>query len=288
MQGNAEKTLWGHMKQLFEDQAWKKTLQLIEEKYGKSLQFRSLKLMNDQKKSAYQQGDDFIIPLSLREFDLGNVIVSRGSFLDEQQKSEIVDLIKFLLEPQVYNLHLKNTEEIILNQKNNRTKKASEVIDLYASKENEATRRPLSQIIHLKSLVPQIRLKVALKIHDMSRRNLFVRLNDVIHAESTVEDLLSLNDTTVFIEDVKTVGPAQLKIIEEFLSQTTVLGHDSGLLVLVGSSLTLEAIETESWNLRLKNDLMGFYFDIDRVPMNQQTSEEILDLLFFELNQPMA
>lgn len=276
------------MKQIFEDQAWKKTLQLIEEKYGKSLQFRSLKLLNDQKKSAYQQGDDFIIPLSLKNFDLGNVIVTRGSFLDEQQKTEIVDLIKFLLEPQVYNLHLKNTEENILNQKNTQLKKSSEVIDLYTANEDVDSRRPLSQIIHLKSLVPQIRLKVALKIHDMSQRNLFVRLNDVIHAESTVEDLLSLSDTTVFIEDVKMVQPEQLKILEEFLSQTTELGLDSGPLVLVGSALTLESIETEAWNPRLKNDLMGFYFDIDRVPLNQQTSEEILDLLFFELNQPMA
>ena len=122
----------------------------------------------------------------------------------------------------------------------------------------------------------------------MSHRNLFVRLNDDIHSESTVEDLLSLSDTTVFIEDVKMLELAQLKILEEFLSQTTQLGLDSGPLVLVGSALTLENIEAESWNLRLKNDLMGFYFDIDRVPLNQQTSEEILDLLFFELNQPMA
>lgn len=274
------------MKQIFEDSAWKRTLQLIEEKYGKTLQFRSLKLLDDEKKSAYQQGDDFIIPLALKNFDLGNVIISRGSFLDEQQKSEIVDLVKFLLEPQIYNLHLKNAEQNILNQKNNLNRKPAEVINLHTG--YQPTKKPLSQIIHLKAHTPQARLKVALKIHEMTERNLFVRLSDIIHDGSTVDDLISLSDTTVLIEDIDLVSEPILKIAEQFLSLTSRDHLIAGPLILVGSSLSLEAIEKKNWNAQLKNDLMGFYFDIDRVPLNQQTSEEILDLLFFELTDPMS
>ena len=50
----------------------------------------------------------------------------------------------------------------------------------------------------------------------------------------------------------------------------------------------MASLESKNWSVRLKNDLMGFYFDIDRVPLAQQTSHEILDLLFFEMNEPMA
>ena len=277
------------MKEIFEDSAWKKTLQLIQEKYGKTLQFRSLKLLNDNKRSAYQQGDDFIIPLSLKNFDLGNVIITRGSFLDEQQKSEIVDLVKFLLEPQIYNLHLKNTEQNVLSQKNLDKAPTAQVINLYdRSNDDPVAKKTLSQIIHLKSHKAQTRLKVALKIHEMSQRNLFVRLNDVLQSNSTIDDLMTLNDTTVFIEDIEQISPDLLKIVEKFLNQPNLLSKGSGPLILVGSGLTLETIETQNWDPQLKNDLMGFYFDIDRVPLAQQTSTEILDLLFFELNEPMS
>ena len=277
------------MKEIFEDSAWKKTLQLIQEKYGKTLQFRSLKLLNDNKRSAYQQGDDFIIPLSLKNFDLGNVIITRGSFLDEQQKSEIVDLVKFLLEPQIYNLHLKNTEQNVLSQKNLDKAPTAQVINLYdRSNDDPIAKKTLSQIIHLKSHRAQTRLKVSLKIHEMSQRNLFVRLNDVLQSNSTIDDLMTLNDTTVFIEDIEQISPDLLKIVEKFLNQPNLLSKGSGPLILVGSGLTLETIETQNWDPQLKNDLMGFYFDIDRVPLAQQTSTEILDLLFFELNEPMS
>ncbi len=278
------------MKEILDDSAWKKTLQLVEEKYGKTLQFRALTLLND-KKSAYLNGDDFIIPLSLKNHDLGNVIVNRGSFLSEQQKTEIVDLIKFLVEPQVYNLLLKTTEENILNQKNDALKEKNKVVQLFDNaKVYEAadTKKLLSQIIHLKAHTAQNRHKVALKIHEMSERNLFVRFHDIINSTATVEDLLTLSDTTVFIEDIDQLTSTELQLLESFLTRINENYLDTTPIILVGSSLSMAALESKSWSTRLKNDLLGFYFDIDRVPIAQQTSNEILDLLFFEMNEPMA
>ncbi len=283
------------MKEILDDSAWKKTLQLIEEKYGKTLQFRALTLLShqtyEQKKSAYLNGDDFVIPLFLKNHDLGNVIVNRGSFLSEDQKTEIVDLIKFLVEPQVYNLLLKTTEENILNQKNNAITEKNKVVNLFNdfdTIEASNTKKLLSQIIHLKAHTAQNRHKVALKIHEMSERNLFVRFHDIINKTATVEDLLSLSDTTVFIEDIDQLNEHELRLLESFLANTNQNQLDSTPIILVGSSLSMTALESKIWSDRLKNDLMGFYFDIDRVPIAQQTSHEILDLLFFEMNEPMA
>ncbi len=280
------------MKEILDNSAWKKTFKLIEEKYGKTLQFRALKLLSDQKKSAYLQGDDFVIPLSLKDQDLGNVIVTRGSFLSDDQKNEIVDLIRFLVEPQVYTLHLKTTEQNILSQKKNDAREKSKVVQLFENYnvyQPPAIKKLLSQVIHLKSHTVQSRNKVAFKIHEMSQRNLFVRFHDIINSSATVEDLLTLSDTTVFIEDIEALTNSELQLLESFLGLITKDNLDSTPIILVGSSLPLATLESKNWNMRLKNDLMGFYFDIDRVPLAQQTSHEILDLLFFEINnEPMA
>ncbi|MFZ3231807.1 MAG: hypothetical protein WA160_16495 [Pseudobdellovibrio sp.] len=274
------------MKDIFNDAAWKKTFQLIEEKYGKTLQFRSLKLMNNQSKSAYQHGDDYIIPMSLKNFDLGDIVVSRGSFLDEQQKTEVVDLIKFLVEPQIYNHHLKTSEQNILNQKNAAAFEKSKVVNLFP--EFTDSKKTLSKVIHLKAQNEQTRTKVALKIHELSGRNLFVRLSDVISTMTCVDDLLSLSDTTILIEDIETISSSMMQILESFLSKSSDTDQDSGPLLLVGSNLTLEALEEKPWHKDLKDDLMGFYFDIDRVPIAQQTSKEILELLFFQFEGSMS
>src|SRR3989338_2484662 len=279
------------MKQILEDSAWKKTLQLIEEKYGKTLQFRALKLLNDQKKTAYSHGDNFIIPLSLKNHDLGNIIINRGSFLSDEQKSEIVDLIKFLVEPQVYNLHLKTTEQNILNQKDNSERESRKVVKLYADlddHEENRSKKLLSQIIHLKSHTPQTRHKVALKIHEMSERNLFVRLNDIINTTTTAEEILSLSDTTIYIEDIEMLSATEVHLLERFLTLLPAECSDSCPVILVGSCLLMESLSSKPWSIQLKNDLSGFYFDIDRVPLVQQTSHEILDLLFFEVNESMS
>jgi hypothetical protein len=52
-------------------------------------------------------------------------------------------------------------------------------------------------------------------------------------------------------------------------------------VVIVGSSLNEDQIQHFDCSLSMKNDLLGLSYDADRVPVSQQASEEILDLLFF-------
>ncbi|MBY0554258.1 hypothetical protein K2P97_06995 [bacterium] len=277
------------MTDLMKDQAWQKANNLIQEKYGKTLSYRSLKLITEASKNQkseqfYTAGDDLIIPLKLKNFDLGDVVVGRGSFLDQQQKAEIVDLIKFLVEPKLYSLQLKKSEENLLNISTTKLSlvDSSRVVELYQSE--KAKKQTLSQIILLKSHTEMTRNKVALKIHEMTERNLFVHLDDIIASLSSKEDLKTLNDVTIYIQDVQLLSKDTLNLLQEFLELNTT----DGPLFLVGSSLSMEAIESQDWSPILKKDLMGFYFDIDRVPLSQQTSEEILELLFFQLDEVLS
>ncbi len=276
---------------LLKDSVWIKASDLIKEKYGKSLSYRSIKLLEAdmsaaQKELFYSNGDDLVIPLKAKSVNLGDVIVDRGSLLDFQQKSEIADLIKFLVEPKLYNIQLKKSEARL----NGTTRPSLSLVAQEASlvelfKEEEPRRQTLSQIILLKSHTELTRNRVALKIHEMTERNLFVHLDDIIASLSSKEDISTLSDITIYISDIESLSATTLRLLKDYLESNT----SDGPLFLVGSNLTMEAIETQDWPESLKKDLAGFYFDIDRVPLSQQTSEDILELLFFHFsNTPMS
>lgn len=267
------------MNEILNDSSWKKADELIRDKYGKNLSYRAIKLFSESNASFYSHGDDLIIPLKLRNHELGDIVISRGSLLDIQQKSEIVDLVKFLIEPKIYNLHLKQSED---NLKNTRHIEDGKVIDLF--KLSTSKSKTLSQIIHLKSHTEQNRHKVALKIHEMAEKNLFVHLDDIAASITDVEDIKTLTDLTIYVDDVESLSTSMLELLKKYLDLTI----NDGPLFLIGSSLTLEALELKNWPAHLKKDLMGFYFDIDRVPISQQTSSEILELLFFQLDNEMT
>ena len=267
------------MNEITNDSSWKKAHELIQDKYGKVLSYRSIKLFEESKASFYSDGDDLIIPLRLKNHDLGDIVVARGSLLDVQQKSEIVDLVKFLIEPKIYNLHLKQSEDNMRIQKDDSSGK---VVDLF--KLNTSKSKTLSQVIHLQSHTEMNRHKVAMKIHEMAEKNLFVHLDDIAASLTSVEDIKTLSDLTIYIDDIETLNASTLELLKNYLDLTDL----NGPLFLVGSSLAYEAIESKNWPESLKKDLMGFYFDIDRVPLSQQTSSEILELLFFQLDNEMT
>lgn len=272
-----------------QDNVWIKTNDLIKEKYGKTLSYRAMKLISEASSSTnaadiyYSKGDDLVIPLKSKNHNLGDVIVDRGSLLDSQQKTEIVDLIKFLVEPKLYNLQLQKTEEILNNKSTQGLRIVQdEVVRLYHQTAEEK-HQTLSQIILLKSHTELTRHRVALKIHEMTERHLFVRLSDIMSSTSSKADFESLSDVTIYIEDVEKLDLKTLSLLQDYLEQSNV----NGPLFLVGSSLTMESILDQKWPEGLKKDLAGFYFDIDRVPMSQQTSTEVLDLLFFQFDSTL-
>ena len=274
---------------LTKDSAWIKANELIREKYGKNLSYRAIKLISENSKTLHEEkfysvGDDLIIPLKLKNFNLGDVIVSRGSLLDPDQKLEVLDLVKFLVEPKVYSLQLRQSEENLINQTSKPLTlvNSRSVIPIHAPE--KFRKQTLSQILLLKSHTELTRNKVALKIHEMTERNLFVHLEDIINSISSKEEIKTLNDVTVYIADIMLLSKATLSLLQEYFEMNSA----DGPLFLVGSSLSLEAIENTDWPESLKKDLMGFYFDIDRVPLSQQTSPEILELLFFQLDTVLS
>ena len=270
--------------------AWLNASKLIQDKFGKNLSYRTLKVVSANTGSSaqdvyYAKGEDLIIPLKIKNQELGDVIVTRGAYLDNQQKAEVTDLVKFLVQPALYNIQLKKQEMALVEMNKTVSPLSSEkdVVELFNSE--RFNKQTLSQIILLKSQLELSRNKVALKIHEMTGKNLFVRWNDISSSVNTVEDISTLTDVTIYVENIQSLTFENLSLLESYLSLKDT-GH--GPLFLIGSTLSMQEIEQQPWPHSLKNDLLGFYFDIDRVPQSQQTSEEILDLLFFKFDSVLS
>lgn len=274
------------MKSVTENVVWEKTEALIQEKYGKQIKFRSLNLLNSQT-SPYSKGDDLIIPLNTKSIYLGEVIIDRGSLLSPDQKNEVTDLVHFLVEPHVYNTHLKfkqmNTfsgpeSESFIDLSVPFLKILSNTIENQNSDEQTEKPKLVSHIIHLRSASALQRKNVALKIHEIAKNNLFVELTEISSQLTSAEDFRPFSETTIYISDLKSLNKRELQLLT-----TGVKSNTSKTLFIVGSRLQESELAELGLEEGLKNDLLAILFDIDRVPLKQQMNTDVLELLFFNL-----
>lgn len=270
------------MKDVVENTVWTKTQSLIQDKYGKKIALKTIDLTNSTMPS-FVEGDDLIVPLNSKPVYLGEVIVNRGSLLSTQQREEVIDLIRFLVEPHVYNKHLKLKEEIEAYKRQLATEavieneKESNVFSLFKDEQEELSLvKLINSVIHLRSNSALTRKKVALKIHDMAEQNLFVSFKDIARQMHSVEEFKSFDKTTVFVEDISQLNEQELSL----LNAASALKVE-GLVFIIGSTLADKQIETLNVTQELKADLNAILFDIDRLPLAQQTSTDVLELLFF-------
>ena len=267
------------IKDVVENAVWTKAQALILDKYGKKIAFKTIDLSNSAA-SFFLEGDDLIIPLNSRSVQLGEVIVNRGSLLSQEQKGEVVDLVKFLIEPHVYNKHLKLKEEIEAFKRSQVASSGENVYSLFDDGDEDASLvKLISTVIHLKSGSELKRKKVALKIHEMAEQNLFIAFSEVSKQIHSVEEFSSFEKTTFYIEDLATLNDHELSLLSAACEKKF------DLVFIIGSNLSTPEVDALTVSSNLKNDLNAILFDIDRVPLSQQTSTDVLELLFFSIDQ---
>lgn len=277
------------------ESAWKKTSQFIQEKYGKKIEFRTMSATSGDVESAeservsyFSKGDDLVVPLKYKQTDLGQVIVCRGATLNFEQQLETVDLIQFLIEPQVYNRMLK-LQINAYDANTTDTEEETNVINLFSTSkedveqmdedtsEEEGRRRLVSKFIHVRAKSSMARHKVAYKIHEMTGTIVFLRLQDLTDGKTKVDHDMDLSDTAIYVDNLTELNENQLDLLERMARQTL----KGNSVIIVGSSLSEDEIHHLDCSQAMKNDLLALSYDADRVPVSQQASEEILDLLFF-------
>ena len=284
---------FGMMKELLNGGVWNKTSQLIQDKYGKKIEFRFLSMIESEQ-PFYSTGDDLVVPLKSRHKYLGDVVIQRGATMTVDEKMELTDLIQFLIEPQAYNLHLKSVENSLAYKPQFEHVVDTNVISIFGKidsaenaldfNEDSEKRKTISNILHLKSKSALLRHKVASQIHEISGSPFFIRIQDISKSIHSVSDLKNLAGSTIFIENILQLTSSEIEIVADFAKDN----QGIELQFLIGSDLTDKEIASLPCHEQLKNDLLGFLFDIDRVPASQQTQAEVLELLFFSLDQSIS
>lgn len=262
------------MKAITNENAWKRTSQLIEDKFGKKIEFNYLTGVEDSE----DKGDDLLVPLKHKTETVGTVVIRHGATLTVQQKQEATDLIQFLITPQAYSHFL----QLKIERQNHSHKTEGNVIQLFNQKVivAEDKRQVLSQFIHIKSQSRIVRHKVAMKLHEMAGTIVLLRLQDIFKVDEEINMEMDLTDTALFIEDLSDLTAQQWQLLEKLAAGSKA----ENSLILVGSDFNETSIKALKCNDNLKNDLIGMMFDADRIPANQQTNEEVLELLFFHTN----
>ena len=288
------------MNDITTESAWKKTSEFIQEKYGKKIEFRTLSKATGAMAAAetgrvsyFSHGDDLVVPLKYKQTELGQVVVCRGATLAFEQQLETVDLIQFLIEPQVYNRMLKLKINAYDANTTDTQIESTNVINLFAtsqqnveqlieenSEEEEGRRRLVSKFIHIRAKSSMARHKVAYKIHEMTGTIVFLRLQDLTDGKNPVTHEMDLSDTAIYVDNLMDLNSNQMDLLEK-MSRQNLKGN---CVIIVGSSLSEDEIHHLNCSQAMKNDLLALSYDADRVPASQQASEEILDLLFFNDN----
>ncbi len=233
-----------------------------------------------------------IINLSYQKVRLGHLIIQRGALLKESDRIDIIDLVDFMITPVIYNLYLKNMEKSILIEKAQLTEQMNEVqrstniISLQQHQYNEyeapseifTIDNIISKFLHLKASNSLQRKKVALKIHEMLGNSFFLDYSQISKTIMDASELQDLDKTTIFVDDVSQLERKDLVFLNSFIEQQDQLS----IVMLVGSNLPDQRIHQLNTTEQLKNDLVGFSFEIDKVPVEMQTSEEVLEIMFFD------
>lgn len=273
---------------------------ILEARYGTGLEIKNILSLEQQvHKTSYWVGEQLHIPLRKNNAVLGTAVVTKAKNLSEEAQRNIADLVQFILEPQAYNKNLQTTIENLENNSEKKFKSNSENIlnitdyqkkseaDLFEVQEDEEeaySEGLITAVIHLYSRLYTNKIKIAHALHDVTKRWIFVHYKDIRQEIRAVEDLKGMGQTTIFVPDILDLSLTEQKVIGAYLnSQPSV---DQQPLVLIGSSFQFsQIIETPAIHESLKQDLLGFYFDVDTMllsdpNMNYQKTLDILELMF--------
>jgi hypothetical protein len=278
---------------ILKEPSWGRAQSIIQERFNKNIEYRFMDILttdsNSETSKAFIRNDDLVVNLAYQKVRLGHLIIQRGGFLNEIERADIIDLVDFMLTPVIYNLYLKNMEKSILIEKSELAqseKSASNIIPLQKHHYNEYETRNssvslekiISKFLHLKASNSLHRKKVALKLHEMLGHSFFLDYSQISKTIVDAEELKDLDKVTLYVDEVTQLEQRDLQFLNSFIEKQEQLS----ILLLVGSSMSDQKIHQLNTTDNLKNDLVGFSFEIDRVPIEMQTSEEILELMFFD------
>jgi hypothetical protein len=267
--------------------ALEKLKQLLNSRYGKSLEFRHLmdlsKLQGNSEPAIH--GNDLYIPIVVEEQFLGTAIIPHGWELSLEVKNNVTQLVRMVLEPHLYTEFLARRETNLRSVEfgNFSATNLNQYTENYENEDQDIsigeTQTLITSLLHLHGHDNSLIKKIALQIHEFSARWAFVHFEDVCKDLDTAMDICSLGAMTLFIENIEALTPKHQDLLAEYLKSPRSLSEP---LILTSSNLSLEKLYTGLVNTTLIEHIQSSHLEIERAPLNSVMLRELLDLFFYK------
>lgn len=269
------------------DTALLKLKQLLSVRYGKGLELRRLVDLSKIKEDSTPvvQGNDLHIPIVTQGQFLGTAVIRHGWELSSDKKQSLTQLVRMVLEPQLYNeflerreINLQSVDAFSFDIENlSLFEEPSEFPPNLHDFPAESPQQLITSLLHLQGHDNSLIKKVALQIHEFSARWAFVPLEDVAGELNSSLDISNLGGMTLFVENVENLSPKIQILLADYLKSPRSLAEP---LILTSSTLSLADLSHRLNCRELDLDIQESNLEIERAPLNSQMLRELLDLFF--------
>lgn len=262
---------------------------MVANRYGKSLVVRRLMDMGDcHQTDCFTKGNDLHIPINVNGALLGTAIVSSARELDLESRDNMTQLIRMVLEPAMYNWYLEQKESNLAEI--TRTNFAPENVRIFGDNapaddeliydtEIDEDNILISHLIHLQGPSENKNKKIALLLHEITRRWAFVPFNDIKGQIHSTQDISKMGSMTIFIENVEKLNPSEQELIEEYLCEERFQDEP---LIITTSMLNLEALSKTTLRTHILDELSINLFEVEKAPLDPHNLKEVLELFYLK------
>lgn len=274
------------LKRTIPDNSLQKLKQILSMRFGKDLQIQtlsSLSALPDENFSMKKDGS-LHIPLQTGGAFLGTAVIPRASDLDDEKQEQISQIVRMVLEPSLYRSFLERREENLRTVQNMQFEGSNLRILENEEPTPEDLERPrlISNVVHLEGQQNEKIRRIALLLHEMTGRWAFVSLDDISSTLNSLDDLLKLGSITIFIDRLEALEPRIQGLLQEFLDASR---SSQDPLIVTASSLSPRTLESlPNLSPSLLDELLINTLETDRIPVQERSLREILDLMF--INSP--
>jgi len=234
---------------------------MLKHRYGKGLSIRRLAgIGQDLTEETSLRGEDLCIPIFVKDIFLGHGLVHEARDLSFDDQNQVTRLVRMILEPHLYSQHLERTMSNIEIEK-------SEIIQ-------RDTDEPKTKGLFLFGSQSKLVQKIAMEIHELSQNMSYLPFMDVASQIQSVQDLESLENSTLVVDLEKELCSPYQTILADFVTNSV----RGPLVIFVGSRASAH-LKLES---SLMTSLKALEFAVDRLPLDKGAMNEVLEMLYFK------
>lgn len=234
---------------------------LIAGRFGKGLVVRQLVPIEqlDGSEDFYLNGKDLHIPIRNQHDLLGTAVILDASDLSETDKRDVSEMVKFILEPTLYNSFL------TLKEDNLKTKDPFEREDLLLDSQPINQKSNVQNPIIFHSKQKELIQKALVVAHEITENWAMLPLKELNLKTISKEEIAQLGQVTLFVGPIDLLTASELDAIQSYLANPV---HNGPIIV--------GAIENQNF---LPENWKHYSIELDRLPLVDRKLRQSLDLL---------